>query len=82
MSTNINSPLEEGAGEEKEHFCPLEASLPKFPGSYRCKVKLSECTVIALVDYVTLSDGNMDFDLDDFPDGAEVIAFKHLKQQS
>lgn len=76
------SPLEEGGGEKKEQFCPLEASLPKYPGRYLCKVKLDEkSTIIAEVEYVTLSDGNMDFDTDDLPEGAEVVAFKHLNQQ-
>ncbi len=64
--------------EQSNYFCPLEASLPKHPGRYLCKVKIGEDTVIAEAEYERLSDDNMDFDLSDFPEGAEVIAFKHI----
>lgn len=72
----------EGAGgENKMRFVPLEATLPKYPGMYLCKVKAGNQVAVHEVEYVTLSDGNMDFDLDDFPEGAEVIAFRHLKSK-
>lgn len=68
-----------GGGEQENRFCPLEASLPKYPGRYLCKVKIGDNTVIAEAEYERLSDDNMDFDLTDFPGGSEVVAFKHLK---
>lgn len=66
--------------EQPKQFCPLDASLPKHPGRYLCKIKVDGQVVVKEVDYERLSDGNMDFDLTDWPEGAEVIAFKHLKQ--
>ena len=64
--------------EDLNHFCPLEANLPKHPGRYLCKVKVGEDIIFAEAEYERLSDDNMDFDLTDFPEGAEVIAFKHI----
>lgn len=63
---------------DPSHFCPLEANLPKYPGRYLCKVKVGKDIIFAEAEYERLSDGNMDFDLTDFPEGSEVMAFKHI----
>jgi hypothetical protein len=54
-----------------QQFKSMKASLPKEPGTYLVKIQ-----IIREVEYVRLSDDNMDFDLpDDLPADAEVVGF-------
>jgi len=62
----------------------LSVCLPKKPGRYLCKVDTHHIVPgkrfwIKELDYVTLSDGNLDWDTDDLPEGSEVLAFCKIK---
>jgi hypothetical protein len=52
-------------------FKSTKASLPKYPGTYLVKIE-----VIREIQYSTLGDGNMDFEMpDDLPADAEVTGY-------
>jgi hypothetical protein len=66
--------------DSKIKYVSTKLTLPKYPGMYDVKIKLPDGSVcIDKAEYVTLSDDNLDWDLENYSEDSEVIAFSKIK---